>query len=106
MSLGGVSLVALAICSAASVAVVAVGWANARTQPKADDRPYLVSRARPLAYLIAAFVLPAGALAVAGVLSAHSSKVPICRPWAVYTPTGRFACIRLTLDRLERGNDL
>lgn len=73
MSLLGVALVALAICSAASAAVVAVGWANARTQPKVDDRPHPMSRAGPLAYLIAVFVLPLAALAVAaGVVSALS----------------------------------
>jgi hypothetical protein len=72
----GALLLILATVVAVNVLVIAVGWANARTQPKATARPYLIGTAGPLAYvlLIVFLIAPAVYFAVGIVASGRRGR--------------------------------
>ena len=62
----GNALLILAAVIAVNALAIAVGWANARTQPKATDRPYLIGTASPLAYVLLILLVPFGACVAVG----------------------------------------
>lgn len=66
----GVALTVGAIVSVSSAFVVVVGWANARTQPRASDSPYRLPPGSPMAYILLAVLAGVFASLVLGLVAA------------------------------------
>lgn len=66
-AVAGSLVVTAVVVALANAAVVAVGWANKRRQPRPGDRPYLVNTHGPATYATVACIMAfVGAVVVAG----------------------------------------
>lgn len=65
-----VALIVGAVVLVASALVVVVGWANARTQPRASDSPYRLPSGSPMSYILFAVLAVAIAIVAVGVVGA------------------------------------